>query len=72
MTKVPFLQNIVHVDTTMTPSLSNMDICGHMVNPLPPLPVHVVIECPHRGHVFIVYRVAHKDPEAPFSSHRLL
>ena len=46
MTKVPFLQNIVHVDTTMTPSLSNMDICGHMVNPLPPLPVHVVIECP--------------------------
>ena len=38
-------QSFVYVATAMTHSLPNMDNCGHLVSPLPPLLVHVVIEC---------------------------
>ena len=39
------------MDISKTPSLPSMDNNGHLADPLPPLPVHVVIECPPFQHV---------------------
>ena len=46
--KIPllFFQTFVHMDIAVTPSLPSVDNHGHLLNPLPPPLVHVVIECP--------------------------
>ena len=39
-----FFYGFVHVDISRTPFYPNIDNRGHLATPLPPLPVHVVVE----------------------------
>ena len=52
--KMPFFQNFVHVDISLTPSLPNMDNRGHLVNPLLPS------SCP-RGYWMPTYCLSGKE-----------